>query len=78
MAKGRSVGAIMDRPQILPKQNLSPQGEKFGYFPSGNPKNYVFRRAINDRPYTRVEQNLVFQQSEMPPVGGIGYTRSNS
>ena len=24
---------------------------KYGYFPSGNPKNYVFRRAINDRPY---------------------------
>ena len=24
-----SVGAIMDRPQILPKQNLSPQGENF-------------------------------------------------
>jgi len=24
---------------------------KFGYFPSGNPKNYVFRRAISDRPY---------------------------
>jgi hypothetical protein len=35
----------------LPKQNPSPQGEKQGYFPSENPKNAVFRRAINDRPY---------------------------
>jgi hypothetical protein len=35
----------------LPKQNPSPQGEKYGYFPSENPKNFVFRRAINDRPY---------------------------
>ena len=24
---------------------------KSAYFPSENPKNYVFRRAINDRPY---------------------------
>ena len=24
---------------------------EFGYFPSENPKNYVFRRAITDRPY---------------------------
>jgi hypothetical protein len=24
---------------------------KHGYFPSENPKNFVFRRAINDRPY---------------------------
>ena len=24
---------------------------KYGYFPSGNPKNGVFRRAIHDRPY---------------------------
>jgi hypothetical protein len=40
----------MDRPWILPKQNPSPQGEKYGYFPSENPKNYVFRRAIHESP----------------------------
>ena len=27
MSKKVVVGAIIDRPQILPKQNLSPQGE---------------------------------------------------
>jgi len=44
------VGAIIDRPQILPKQNLSPQSEH-NFFPSGNPKIFDFRRAISDRPY---------------------------
>jgi hypothetical protein len=46
-----TVGAIIDRPQILPKQNPSPQGEKYGYVHSENPKNNLFRRAISDRPY---------------------------
>jgi hypothetical protein len=44
------VGAIIDRPRIL-EENPSPQGEKTGYFPAENPKNFVFRRAITDRPY---------------------------
>ena len=39
------VGATLGRPWILPQQNPSPQGEKYGYFPSENPKNAVFRRA---------------------------------
>jgi hypothetical protein len=47
----KGVGATIGRLQILPKQNLSLRGEKTGYFPSENPKNIVFRRAINDRPY---------------------------
>ena len=38
-------GGASTRPQILPKQNLSPQGEKSDYFPSENPKNFVLWRA---------------------------------
>ena len=45
------VGAIIDRPQILHCKICSPLGEKTAYFPLGNPKIKVFRRAINDRPY---------------------------
>ena len=37
-------------------QNLSPQGEKHGYFPSENPKNSVFRRTSNARPYICFEE----------------------
>ena len=44
------VGAIIDRPRIF-GENPSPEGEKTCYFPAGNPKNCVFRRAISDRPY---------------------------
>jgi hypothetical protein len=32
MSKKVVVGAIIDRPQILPKQNLSPQGENMLIF----------------------------------------------
>ena len=46
-----SVGATIGRPQILPKQNLSPQGEKTVIVLSNNPKNYVFRRTSDARPY---------------------------
>ena len=46
------VGATLGRPRILSKQNPSPQGEKYDYFPSENPKNSVFRRASEARPYT--------------------------
>ena len=49
--KKRIVGATIGRPQILSKQNLSPQGEKDGYFPSENPKIKDFRRTSNARPY---------------------------
>jgi hypothetical protein len=49
--KKGSVGATIGRPQILPKQNLSPQGEKSNYASSGNPKNFLFRRTSNARPY---------------------------
>ena len=45
------VGATLGRPQILPKQNLSPSGEMQMIFLRKNPKIYVFRRAIADRPY---------------------------
>ena len=44
------VGATRGRLWIL-EQNPSPQGEKQGYFPAGNPKNFVFRRATEGRPY---------------------------
>ena len=48
------------RPQILSKQNLSPQGEKDGYFPSENPKIKDFRRTSNARPYAhRKERSLI-------------------
>ena len=41
VAKKCSVGAIMDRPQILPKQNLSPQGEIL-VFPFGKSEKLRF------------------------------------
>ena len=40
-SKKCSVGAIMDRPQILPKQNLSPQGEIL-VFPFGKSEKLRF------------------------------------
>ena len=39
---------------------------KYGYFPSGNPKNVVFRRAINDRPYN-LNRRKRFFDSLTPP-----------
>ena len=47
---GVGVGAITDRPWIL-FHKIHRRKAKLSYFPSENPKNYVFRRAINDRPY---------------------------
>ena len=38
-------------PADFVKQNPFAARRKYGYFPSGNPKNFVFRRAITDRPY---------------------------
>jgi hypothetical protein len=38
-------GGALTRPRILFKQNPSPQGESYGYFPLENPKNFLFRRA---------------------------------
>ena len=46
------------RPQILPKQNLSPQVEKDGYFPSENPKIKDFRRTSNARPYILIGKSV--------------------
>ena len=46
-----NVGAILDRPWILPKAKSIAARRKYGYFPSENPKNYVFRRASEARPY---------------------------
>jgi hypothetical protein len=31
-----------------------------GYFPEENPKNFVFRRAISDRPYVPTRQLRLF------------------
>jgi hypothetical protein len=45
VSKKPGRGGALTRPLILPKQNQSPQGEKYGYFPSENPKNFLFRRA---------------------------------
>ena len=40
----------MTLPQILQRKICSPLGEKSIYFPSGNPKNSVFRREGHDPP----------------------------
>ena len=45
VSKKACRGGALTRPRILRKQNPSPQGEKYSYFPSENPKNAVFRRA---------------------------------
>ena len=45
------VGATLGRPQILQSKICRRKAKKQGYFPSGNPKNYVFRRATKGRPY---------------------------
>jgi len=44
------VGAIIDRPGIL-FAKCRAAGTNMGYFPSGNPKMFHFRRASNARPY---------------------------
>ena len=49
----QTVGATLGRPRILPVQNPSPPGETYGYSPSENPKNHVFRLASEARPYSR-------------------------
>ena len=54
------VGATLGRPWILFKQNPPPQGGKYGYVPSENPKNYVFRRASEARPYISYRQLRLF------------------
>ena len=45
LSKKSGRGGALTRPRILLKQNPSPQGENYGYFPSENPKNFLFRRA---------------------------------
>ena len=52
----------MDRPQILPKQNLSPQGENMVIFLRKIRKTTFFRRAINDRPY-KINRKMKFFDS---------------
>jgi hypothetical protein len=42
-------------------KNPSPQGEKQAYFPSGNPKNAVFRRASKARPYDAFQNARSFR-----------------
>jgi hypothetical protein len=42
-----NVGATIGRPQILPKQNLSPQGE------NSVPNFCEFRRTSDARPYKK-------------------------
>jgi hypothetical protein len=49
--KSSRRGGALTRPRILWKQNPSPQGEKYGYFPSENPKIFDFWRASKARPY---------------------------
>jgi hypothetical protein len=44
------VGATRGRPWIL-LSKIHRRKAKKGYFPSGNPKNFVFRRATEGRPY---------------------------
>ena len=39
---------------------------KYGYFPSGNPKNGVFRRAIHDRPYNLNRREWFFDSLQRP------------
>ena len=60
------VGATLGRPWILFEQNPPPQGGKYGYVPSENPKNYVFRRASEARPY------ILYRQLRLFGVDGFG------
>jgi hypothetical protein len=50
LSKKAVVGATLGRPQIL-QSKICRRKAKKGYFPSGNPKNKVFRRATTGRPY---------------------------
>ena len=50
----------MTRPQILPKQNLSPSGEKTAYFPSEKPKNGVFGGRVMTLPYRLIQPIRIF------------------
>ena len=59
VSKKAVVGATLGRPQILQSKICRRKAKKQGYFPSGNPKNYVFRRAVDNRPYM-LEQKQVF------------------
>ncbi|MBQ7230225.1 MAG: hypothetical protein IJX04_04940 [Oscillospiraceae bacterium] len=59
LSKRLPVGAIQESPADFAQAKSVAARRKFDYFPSGNPKNYVFRRAITDRPY-RLECKLKF------------------
>ena len=60
----------MDRPQILPKQNLSPQGEKLIISLREIRKTAFFGGRFVNRPY-RLECKLKFFDSLTgPPKGG--------
>jgi hypothetical protein len=50
VSKKAVVGATLGRPHIL-QSKICRRKAKKGYFPSGNPKNFVFRRATKGRPY---------------------------
>jgi hypothetical protein len=45
------VGATLGPPVDFAKAKSIAARRKYGYFPSRNPKNYVFRRASEARPY---------------------------
>ena len=50
MSKKALVGAIIDRPHIL-QRKICRRKAKILSFSFGKSENFVFRRAINDRPY---------------------------
>ncbi|MBQ7098917.1 MAG: hypothetical protein IJO05_04270, partial [Oscillospiraceae bacterium] len=51
-------------------QNPFAARRKYGYFPSGNPKNEVFRRAITDRPYNLHCKSKFFDSLKAPAAAG--------
>ena len=71
------VGATLGRPRILQAQNPSPQGEKSGYFPSENPKNYVFRRASKARPYMVYRNKAFFDSHVIASPQPVAISRYN-
>jgi hypothetical protein len=50
VSKKASRGGALTRPRILLSKIHRCKAKK-GYFPLGNPKNFVFRRATEGRPY---------------------------
>ena len=61
----------MTLPQILQRKICSPSGEKSIYFPSGNPKNSVFRRAGHDPPLQLMPGVGFFDSLRREPLKGF-------